>query len=239
MSEVAVQESVPLTQETKISGEFKSTVPQAVGKDVNVILVVKNPTPDSKEIDVKLRAYSTLYTRKEMHELLEECMNFKLKPNGEKEIPIDITYAQYEHYLTADNMIGMTAICSCEQTNETCVVQTSIVLDNPTFEIKLHGKAYIDKSATTNIVFTNPLNTEVCDIVVTAEGSGLLKDPITKRVDCVQAKGTITILVTLTPYKSGTKHLLVDITCDKFKNVKGFLEIEVHETDQPTCSTST
>ncbi|OCT60527.1 hypothetical protein XELAEV_18046551mg [Xenopus laevis] len=43
----------------------------------------------------------------------------------------------------------------------------------------------------------------------------------------VKAKGTITIPVTFTPYKEGERYLLADFTCNKFKNIKGHLEINV------------
>lgn len=37
----------------------------------------------------------------------------------------------------------------------------------------------MNKPVKAEVVFTNPLNQVVSDIVVTAEGSGLLRDPIT------------------------------------------------------------
>ncbi|XP_053309886.1 protein-glutamine gamma-glutamyltransferase E-like [Spea bombifrons] len=233
MSEVTPvsQVCIPLSSETNISGAFKLVGTRAVGKDVNLILLITNPANDSKDITTKIRAYSILYTKKEMYEILNECRKDHLKCNEVKGIPIRITYTQYEDRLTADNMIEVTAACSCEQTNETVIVQTSIVLDNPTFEIKVKGKAYVNKPVTAEVVFKNPLNAELTDIVVTAEGSGLIKDPITAKANCAKPKETITIPITITPYKSGTRHLLVDLTCNKFMNVKGYTEVEVLEAE--------
>ncbi|CAH2302359.1 -glutamine gamma-glutamyltransferase E-like [Pelobates cultripes] len=231
MSAMMTQSCLPLSHETQIYGKIKTVGTLAVGKDVNVVLSVTNPTDIPKDLNIKIRACSIIYTRKEIHELLNECKKLHVKPKEEKEMPVTITYSQYDGLLTADNMIEVTAICSSEKTNETVLIQTDIVLKNPTIEIKVLGKAYVNKPVTAEIVFTNPLDLEVSDMVVNAEGSGLLKDPLTKRASAVKAKDTITIPIAITPYKTGKKHLLVDLNSDKFKNMKGYVEIDVQEAE--------
>ncbi|XP_031750714.1 protein-glutamine gamma-glutamyltransferase E-like isoform X1 [Xenopus tropicalis] len=224
---LAMSSSFPLSTATYISGAFKVTGERVVGKDVTVTLTITNLTCNSKSIKVNITAFSILYTNKEMHQLLNETRTLCLKGKEEKEVPLTIKYEQYEDLLTADNMIEVHAVCSSEKTNEKLVVETNIALENPKFEIQLVGKAIINKSTTVQIIFKNPLNKDLTDIVVIVEGSGLIKEPITIQGGSVEAKDSITIPVTFTPYKEGEKYVLADFTCNKFKNIKGHLQINV------------
>lgn len=49
-----------------------------------------------------------------------------------------ITYAQYEKYLKADNMIRTTAICQASDEAEV-VVERDVILDNPTLTLEVKG----------------------------------------------------------------------------------------------------
>lgn len=49
-----------------------------------------------------------------------------------------ITYAQYEKYLKADNMIRTTAVCRASDEAEV-VVERDVILDNPTLTLKVRS----------------------------------------------------------------------------------------------------
>ncbi|XP_069808513.1 protein-glutamine gamma-glutamyltransferase E-like [Dendropsophus ebraccatus] len=212
----------------KLSGEFKLVSAQAIGKDVVLHLSITNLTTDSRIVHADIRACSVLYTKKEVHELLKERKTVSMDGCTVTYIPVVITYAQYEDLLTPDNSIEVTAACSYEPFEGTMIVQTNVVLDNPKFEIKLKEEAWVNQPVEVEVIFTNPLSKEVTDVVVTVEGSGLLQNPISVKGKPVKPNETISILLTITPYKAGIRHLLADFTCSKFQNAKGYLEIEVH-----------
>ncbi|XP_072259867.1 protein-glutamine gamma-glutamyltransferase E-like [Pyxicephalus adspersus] len=230
MAETAIPTSPCI--EAEISGKINVVGEQAIGKDVTVNLLLTNLTTKSKVITADIKACSILYTRTEIHELHKESRKIRLRGCEEKEEPVTITYAQYDGLLTADNAIEVTVVCSYEPVIGTLILETNIVLDNPKFEIKLKEPASLNKPVKAEVVFTNLLNQEVSDIVVTAEGSGLLKDPVTVKAGSVKPKETIAIPLTITPYKSGQRQLLVDVTSDKFQNAKGFVEVDVQEPEK-------
>ncbi|KAM4032378.1 protein-glutamine gamma-glutamyltransferase E-like isoform 1-T2 [Anomaloglossus baeobatrachus] len=231
MSEIKVQECKSPCINNELAGEFKLVSVQAIGKDVVLNLTITNLTTDPKVVNVDIRAASVLYTKKEIHELLKEQKTINIKSCEGSVVPVVITYAMYEYLLTADNSIEVTAACSSEPYDGILIVQTNVVLENPKFEIKLKNKACVNKPAEVEIVFTNPLDREVTDIVVTAEGSGLLQNPISAKGCSVKPNETTTIRITMTPFKAGIKHLLVDLSTSKFQNAKGYLEINVQETE--------
>ncbi|XP_018419793.1 PREDICTED: protein-glutamine gamma-glutamyltransferase E-like [Nanorana parkeri] len=226
--------SIPTSRfiEAEIAGKLKVVGTHAIGKDVTFKLLIANLTTKSKVITADIKASSILYTRKEIHEIFKESRKISLRGCEVKEEPVIITYAQYDGLLTADNAIEVTIVCSYEAVKGTIIVENNVVLDNPTFEIKLKEPALLNQPVKAEVIFTNPLNQEVSDIVVTAEGSGLLQDPITVKAGSVKPKETISIPLIIIPYRSGPKHLLVDLTTDKFQNSKGFVEVEVREPEK-------
>ncbi|XP_068118529.1 protein-glutamine gamma-glutamyltransferase E-like [Hyperolius riggenbachi] len=216
--------------EAEISGGLKVDGDQAVGKDIIFKLTINNLTTDAKTVSADIKASSILYTRKEIHELMRETREIALTGCEEKEESIKITYDQYDGLLTPDNTIEVKVICSLEDIEGTLIIQTNAVLSNPKFDIKVKGPACLDQPVKAEVLFTNLLNQDVSDIVVTAEGSGLLKNPITVKTNrVVKPNETVTIPLTITPYKPGTKYLLVDFTCNKFQNAKGYVELKVKE----------
>lgn len=56
----------------------------------------------------------------------------------EKRHPVKISYAQYEKYLKADNMIRTTAVCQVTDEPEV-VVERDVILDNPTLTLEVKG----------------------------------------------------------------------------------------------------
>ncbi|XP_030069360.1 protein-glutamine gamma-glutamyltransferase E [Microcaecilia unicolor] len=217
----------PLCQNASISGTIKLKGPLTVGQDISVILILKNVTDAAKTTQLNITAHSTLYTKRPVHELFKETRTVTFGPNEEKEIPLDIEYSKYEDYLTSDNMVEVKVVCLAERQGDAAIVHRDIVLDNPKLNFKVCGKAMVNKTMTVEVSFENPLLKEVSGGVLRAEGSGLIKDQVVMQVGCVKPKETLTIPVKITPYRCGNRQLLVDFTCSKFTNVKGFCSIQV------------
>ncbi|KAM9296681.1 protein-glutamine gamma-glutamyltransferase E-like [Gastrophryne carolinensis] len=228
MAEMVIQTCVSPCIDNELSGELKVVSEQAIGKDVVFNLLIKNLTTESKEVTADIKASSIIYTRKEINEILRETRKIDLEGCEVKEEAISIAYSQYNGLLTPDNAIEVTVVCSSEPIKGNLIIQTNAVLANPKFDIKLKGPACLNQPVTAEIKFTNPLNLEVSDIVATAEGSGLLRDPVTiKEKNSVMPNETITMSLTMTPYKAGERYLLVDLTTSMFQNAKGSLKINV------------
>lgn len=67
---------------------------------------------------------------------LSLCRPWLLLP--EVQHPVKITYAQYEKYLKADNMIRTTAVCQVSDEAEV-LVERDIILDNPNLTLEVKG----------------------------------------------------------------------------------------------------
>uniref|UniRef100_A0A8C0ECP1 protein-glutamine gamma-glutamyltransferase n=1 Tax=Bubo bubo TaxID=30461 RepID=A0A8C0ECP1_BUBBB len=120
-----------IDQKPDISGKFKVAGPLEVGKDLNLILVLK-------------------------------------------QFPIKISYTEYQQQLTTDNTIQVTALCHVEGGIQV-LVQRDITLDNPAIDIQVLGEAKVNKEVDVEVIFTNPIDTEVMDCVLQVEGNDLLR----------------------------------------------------------------
>uniref|UniRef100_A0A8C8AAG4 protein-glutamine gamma-glutamyltransferase n=1 Tax=Otus sunia TaxID=257818 RepID=A0A8C8AAG4_9STRI len=96
------------------------------------------------------------------------------KYEEEKQFPIKIPYTEYQQQLTTDNTIQVTALCHVEGGIQV-LVQRDITLDNPAIDIQVLGEAKVNKEVDVEVIFTNPIDTEVMDCVLQVEGNDLLR----------------------------------------------------------------
>ncbi|XP_044277253.1 protein-glutamine gamma-glutamyltransferase E-like [Varanus komodoensis] len=222
----SISAAVPEAENPKVSGKFKVQSPPEVGQDVNLLLSLTNLASATKSLMANLTMWSIIYTGKPVHEVWKSALPVTLGPEEEKAFPITIPYAAYQQYLTTDNMIRATALCQVQE-GGSAVVERDITLDNPSITLKVLGPVKVGQEAKVEVAFTNPLDKEVKDCVVLAEGSDLLADKLKITAPPLQGKQTSQVTFEITPSKSGTKQLLVNFSCDKFKDIKAFETVKV------------
>ncbi|XP_074965325.1 protein-glutamine gamma-glutamyltransferase E-like [Phalacrocorax aristotelis] len=215
-----------IDQKPDISGKFKVAGPLEVGKDLNLILVLANLQSEAKTVHVNMTAWSTVYTRRPVNEIWKDSISVTVSPKEEKQFPIKIPYPEYQQQLTTDNMIQVTALCHVEGGIQV-LVQRDISLDNPTIDIQILGEAKVNKEVDVEVIFTNPIDTDVMACVLQVEGNGLLKEILEINVPPVKASETSSTKFQLIPSEAGLKHLLVNFSCDKFPNIKTFKMVNV------------
>uniref|UniRef100_A0A8D1C5L0 protein-glutamine gamma-glutamyltransferase n=1 Tax=Sus scrofa TaxID=9823 RepID=A0A8D1C5L0_PIG len=215
-------------REPSISGRFKVTGLLAVGKEVNLALMLKNLTDDKKTVTVNMSAWTIVYNGTLVHEVWKDSITISLDPKEEIQHPVKISYAQYEKYLKADNMIRITAVCQVTDEPEV-VVERNVILDNPTLTLEVLDQARVKKPVNVQMLFANPLDEPVKDCVLKVEGSGLLLGSLRIDVPALRPKERSRVRFEIMPTRSGTKQLLADFSCNKFPAIKSMLSIDVAE----------
>ncbi|XP_075701348.1 protein-glutamine gamma-glutamyltransferase E-like [Rhinoderma darwinii] len=237
------------SREAEVSGEISVSGSPKLGDDIEAILTLKNLTPKSRNVTVNICTAAIVYNKAVRRKIFNQSVTVNLSPNEgngravpaciscipskrkkkfEKEIPIKITYSQYENALTTDNTINVTAVCQVEDWGD-LFVENNIVLKKPPLVTKALGPVVLGKPVTVEVRFTNPLPTPVNNCVLTAEGSGLIKNEIKKSFGVLEPDQTMKVTLDIEPYVSGEKKLLINFTCDKFIDVKAFLSMAVTE----------
>uniref|UniRef100_A0A8C3YI37 protein-glutamine gamma-glutamyltransferase n=1 Tax=Catagonus wagneri TaxID=51154 RepID=A0A8C3YI37_9CETA len=215
-------------RQPSISGRFKVTGILAVGKEVNLALLLKNLTDDTKTVTVNMTAWTIVYNGTLVHEVWKDSVTISLDPKEEIQHPVKISYAQYEKYLKADNMIRTTAVCQVTDEPEV-VVERDVILDNPTLTLEVLDQARVRKPVNVQMLFSNPLDEPVKDCVLMVEGSGLLLGSLRIDVPALRPKERSRVRFEIVPTRSGTKQLLADFSCNKFPAIKAMLSIDVAE----------
>ncbi|NWX76554.1 TGM3 glutamyltransferase, partial [Alca torda] len=215
-----------IEQKPDISGKFKVAGPLQVGKDINLILVLANLQSDAKTAHINMTAWSTVYTRRPVRGIWKDSISVTLSPKEEKQFPIKIPYTEYQQQLTTDNTIQVTALCHVEGGIQV-LVQRDITLDNPTIDVQILGEAKVNREVDVEVIFTNPIDTEVTGCVLQVEGSDLLRGILEIDMPPLKAGENSSTKFQLIPFEAGPKHLLVNFSCDKFANIKTFKMVNV------------
>ncbi|XP_043836778.1 protein-glutamine gamma-glutamyltransferase E [Dromiciops gliroides] len=211
-----------------ISGKFRVIGGLEVGKEVNLGLQLKNLTEDWKTVTVNMTAWTIVYNGTLVHEVWKDSITVSLDPQEEMEYPLRLTYAQYKNFLTADNMIRITAVCKVTDEAQV-VVERDVILDNPAITLELLDQARVKTPVNVRVLFANPLDEPVDNCVLTVEGSGLMRGNLKIRVPSLRPKERSNFKFEITPLRSGTKQLLIDFSCSKFPAIKAFLSVDVTE----------
>ncbi|ELV12806.1 Protein-glutamine gamma-glutamyltransferase E, partial [Tupaia chinensis] len=215
-------------REPSISGKFKVMGVLAVGKEVDLALILKNLTTDVKTVTVNMTAWTIVYNGTLVHEVFKDSITVSLDPEEETQHPVKIPYARYDKYLKADNMIRITAVCQVPDEDEV-VVGRDVILDNPTLTLEVMDQAHVKKPAIVRMLFSNPLDQPVNNCVLMVEGSGLLLGNLKIDVPALGPKERSRVRFEILPTRSGTKQLLADFSCNKFPAIKAMLPIDVAE----------
>ncbi|OCT62790.1 hypothetical protein XELAEV_18043881mg [Xenopus laevis] len=215
----------------QVTGKITVSGTPTVGEDINVTLTLTNMTSDNKAVTVNLSAAAIVYNNIVRRPILNNSEAVQLGPNEEKGVPLQIKYSQYDKQLTSDKMIHITAVYKVENMAET-FVETNIVLLNPPLQIKALKTAILDSPMVVEVTFMNPLSTPVTGCVFKAEGSGLTKDVVEKNMGQLEPGQKTSVKIEFIPYMVGEKELLVILTCDKFKDIKGHLSINVQSSSR-------
>ncbi|KAM4691828.1 protein-glutamine gamma-glutamyltransferase E-like [Rhinophrynus dorsalis] len=221
--------SVPtqvLQHVTDVCGEMMVSGKPKVGDDVTVNLTLKNVTSEKKKVTVNLNASAVVYTRAVRRHILTNSAAVLLGPNEVKQIPLQLTYAQYEKALTTDNMILVTCVCQVENCGY-LFVEANLALENPSLQLQALRPASLGQSVPVEVTFTNPLSNPVKNCVLTTEGSGLTKESVQRKCGALKPAEKISFTMDILPYMDGEKHLVFHFSCDKFNDIKGFLSIDV------------
>ncbi|XP_051659389.1 protein-glutamine gamma-glutamyltransferase 6-like [Manacus candei] len=213
-------------QTPSISGKLILDASPVIGQDILLTLSLRNLISDFKTIKVKLKASAILYTRRPKAEILELYRSIKLGSEEVKEFSFGIPYSQYKNSLMDDRKILVTAVCQIKK-GASLLVEKDIVLQDPFLTIKVLGPTVVHQAVNVEVTFTNPLSDEVTDCVLRAEGSGLLKEQLRISVARMAPMESSTVQFEITPYRSGTRQLQVDLVCIHFSDIKGFVTLNV------------
>ncbi|KAG9473941.1 hypothetical protein GDO78_004311 [Eleutherodactylus coqui] len=198
-----------------IVGKFQLLNSVTVGEDIDLVLTLQNRTVYHRPVKVNLSASSVLYTGRRINDIFTDQKSLIISPSQEAHISLQIPFSHYHKFIKEGNMIQVVALCELPF-GDKVVVTKDIVLENPPIIIKPLGRALLHKTMSMEIRFRNPLNMTINDCVLVVEGSGLIDRQLTSVVPFLKPMEKIRFKVELTPYRTGTRQLIVNFKCQYF-----------------------
>ncbi|KAM4622714.1 protein-glutamine gamma-glutamyltransferase 6-like [Discoglossus pictus] len=209
-----------------ITGKFKLIEPPKFDQDVKLMLILQNSSNKNQSLTVKLSSSTIEYTGIPTTEVFSDEKSLTLGAKEEKQLSVTLPVEDFEEELTKDALLEVSALCEIKK-GKKMLVRKVISLEKPPIEIKVVGEPIVDVPFEVQITFSNPLTEWLKDGMLVIVGSGLVKEQLKRKIPKMEPKDTRTIRMEITPYRSGTKQLVVDFISTKFPAIKGFQHVEV------------
>ncbi|GAB0182849.1 protein-glutamine gamma-glutamyltransferase 5-like [Grus japonensis] len=216
----------PFLSDSGINMRLKMANCPMYGEDVQLHWVLENLRSENKTLKFNLCAQIITYSGYPMDQFWKDSVNVTLGPREVKKIPLCISYSQYGPYLCDHNIMKVVAV-SDPECGEVLMVSRDIVINRPPVIVKLLSQPRLKVPCTAEISFCNPLQEDMKNCVMTLEGCGLFKEPMTIDLGTLASNQQARTIVEFTPYRLGSHRLLANLGCHKFAYCKGCAKAEV------------
>ncbi|XP_027725824.1 protein-glutamine gamma-glutamyltransferase 5 isoform X2 [Vombatus ursinus] len=210
-----------------VSLKFKLVEPAYMGLDINFVLHTFNLVLTFKDLKVNLSAQSLLHDGSPLPVFWQDTAFISLMPNEAKTYPCTIRYSQYSQFLSPDKLIRISALGEEMNSSDKFLVDKIITLELPSIMINVLGEAILGQTLSIQVIFENPLLEEVGDCVLTVEGSGLFKKQMKIIIGILKPQSKASVTVKTVPFKSGQRQIQANLKSNKFKDIKGYRNVNV------------
>lgn len=216
----------PFLSDSGINMRLKMTNCPMYGEDVQLHWLLENLRSEPKTLKFNLCAQIITYNGCPMDQFWKDSVSVTLGPREVKKIPLCISYSQYGPYLCDHNIMKVVAV-SDPECGEVLMVSRDIVINRPPVIVKLLSQPRLKVPCTAEISFCNPLQEDMKNCIMTLEGCGLFKEPMTIDLGTLASNQQARTIVEFTPYRLGSHRLLANFGCHKFAYCKGCAKAEV------------
>ncbi|XP_005877627.1 PREDICTED: protein-glutamine gamma-glutamyltransferase 5 isoform X1 [Myotis brandtii] len=211
----------------QVSLKFQLLDPPNMGQDIRFVLLALNMSLQFKNLRVNLSAQSLLHNGSPLPPFWQDTAFISLLPEEAKTHPCQISYSQYSQHLSTDKLIRISALVEEKSNPEKILVNKIITLVYPTIIINVLGAAIVKQPLSVQVIFSNPLSEQVEDCVLTVEGSGLFRKQQRVFIGVLKPQHRASITLKTVPFKSGQRQIQANLRSNKFKDIKGYKDINV------------
>lgn len=221
---------LPQKPKKQLDVYLKADGPNYNGANIKVSAIISNKNSMTKNCTLKFCAMKKKYNSRSKRKFIKKYQEeITIRPGEDTTVELELTYAEYGESLDKYNLIRLTALIIDGKTKESAFTLKDISLINPNIKIQVLGTAVMSKKLTVRINFENLLPVELNNGVFTLEGAGLIDGQMEIGIGKINPGEVIAKEISFIPSKRGLKKLTVDFDCDKLKDVKGYLNIDVQE----------
>nr|XP_033770647.1 erythrocyte membrane protein band 4.2-like isoform X2 [Geotrypetes seraphini] len=212
---------------------IQSPTSLSLGQDTMISVRVSNRTEEGRELQLTAGVQILQYNGISHGQLWKEECCFSIQANEDRIITMRLLYSQYKKVLTEAYVLRVTALLLEKGTGLTIFTEQDMRVCKPTLSIQIAERALQYHPNTATICFTNPLAEPLEDCTITITGKGLVHGERTYRLGTIEAGGTLTHPVEVTPTQTGFRRLTVAMDCTKFQDVTGYKSLEIMAAELP------
>ncbi|XP_014887731.1 protein-glutamine gamma-glutamyltransferase E-like [Poecilia latipinna] len=191
------------------------------GKDVNLRMILSSDTSTTRTFSVNISIQAMKYTGQPVGNIQTEVTEQKLLPKKDLIVPIKVPYSVYHKYMIQSRTMSISAIITDLQNEDNVYLATNrVVLTNPPVSITVTGGSKVNQELTAEVVFMNPIDDTLRDCSMSLSGSGLMIGQEITKLPNLRPNCRFRVTVVLVPYKTGERSLLVNFSCNSFKDIK-------------------
>uniref|UniRef100_A0A8C4J4P8 TGM5 glutamyltransferase n=1 Tax=Dromaius novaehollandiae TaxID=8790 RepID=A0A8C4J4P8_DRONO len=153
----------PFVSDSGVNMRLKMANCPMYGEDVQLHWLLENLCNEPKNLNFNLCAQIITYNGCPMDQFWKDKVNVTLGPREVKKIPLCISYSQYGPHLCDHNIMKVVAVSDPE------CGDVLMLLSQPRLKVP----------CTAEISFCNPLQEDMKNCIMTLEGCGLFKEPMT------------------------------------------------------------
>ncbi|KAM9093633.1 LOW QUALITY PROTEIN: protein-glutamine gamma-glutamyltransferase 5 [Megaptera novaeangliae] len=210
----------------QVSLKFQLLDPPNMCRDIRFVLLALNMSPQFKDLKVNLSAQSLLHDGSPLPLFWQDTAFITLSPEEAKTYPCKIPYSQYGQYLSTDKLIRISALGEEKSSPEKTMVNKITTLAYPSIMINALGAAIVNRPLSIQVIFSNPLSEQVEDCALTVEGSGLFRRHRVL-IGVLKPHHRASLTLETVPFKSGQRQIQANLRSNKFKDIKGYRNVQV------------
>uniref|UniRef100_A0A5F8GC27 protein-glutamine gamma-glutamyltransferase n=1 Tax=Monodelphis domestica TaxID=13616 RepID=A0A5F8GC27_MONDO len=199
-----------------VSLKLKLTQPAYLGLDINFVLQTFNLAPQFKALKVNLSAQSMLHDGSPLNVFWQDTAFITLMPSEGMCVQGQIQFNSTQQAFIKHQRHRAGWLLSISR-GEIVGFGASEVL----------GEAIVGQLLTMQVIFQNPLWEEVGDCVLTVEGSGLFKKQYKIIIGILKPQSKASVTIKTVPFKSGQRQIQANLKSDRFKDIKGYRNVNV------------
>ncbi|XP_067360806.1 protein-glutamine gamma-glutamyltransferase E-like isoform X2 [Channa argus] len=210
-----------------VTMRFDEVTKPTNGTDLSLVLVLHSKSAAAKQLSINISVQAMRYNGSPTVNIQSDVKEETLQPGQDLSISVLVPFSIYRKSMAeSDSMRVAAMVTDKDEPDSPYMTTLNVVLAKPPLTMTISGEVRVNKEATVELVFKNPINETLKNCSLTVSGSGLMEEEKNKLPDLSPNK-QVRVRLTFVPYKTGQKVLIASFSCSVFKYVKSSCTVNV------------
>ncbi|XP_054602147.2 protein-glutamine gamma-glutamyltransferase 5 [Nothobranchius furzeri] len=185
-----------------------------LGENINLCVTITNHSSRQRALLEHINAQLKAYNRNPHQSFWSTQKEVSVRPQQVLTLHHTILYSEYESILKLDSLVNVGVVLQDMRTNERVLDAHEFNMSTPQITVQVEGgdNIQVKKEKTAHVTFINPFNRPLSGVVLSVEGSGLLKGKQEAKLVLLQPGEKIEKKMSIMATSPGTKGLMATLS---------------------------